>query len=378
MVALQADERQLFVDTLGRLLREQYEFSKRRTYLASSDGWSRDVWAQYAGIGLLGLGIDEEHGGAGGSVSDIATAMQELGRALAVEPVLGTMIAGQALQLFGSQQQKTDLLPRLAAGELVFAVALGDAGGSGVTAELRDGAWTLSGTAACVIHAASAEQLLVAANTGTGAALFLAAAGANGVSISEYAVQDGSRASDVAFANVAGEPLGNVEETRSSCDSLHQIGAVAVCASSIGAMAAALDQTIAYTKTRRVFGKALVEFQAVRHRIADMYIAREKSMSITLAAVNALDADNGGGAGRAVSAAKVLVSKNAWFVTEQAIQLHGGIGMTEECAVGHFMRRHMVNDQLFGSPMQHLEILTRFEDLAGQGVSADMRERRRQ
>ena len=364
-------------DMLQRFIRKDYGFEARRRIVASPEGFSREVWRTFAELGLLGLGIPEEHGGMGGDAIDALVVMEALGSGLVVEPYLSTVVLGAGLvRAGGSEAQKAAVLPAVAGGEMLLALAHGEPGGRyevdqvAATARKRGTGYVLNGTKSVVMHGDSADQLVVSALTGSRISLFLINADSPGVKRRSYATRDGRRAADIAFEEVAvgrealigaeGEALPLLERAID--------GAIAaLCAEAVGCMDALIAQTLEYLKTRKQFGVAIGTFQVLKHRMADMFIAAAQARSMAcLAAIRAGDAD-GQARRHAISAAKALVGRSARLVGQQAVQLHGGMGVTEELAVSHYFKRLTAINTLFGDADHHL---ARFSDQMLEGEPA--------
>jgi len=358
------DEQQQFRDSLQRLLRTDYSFERRREIAASAGGWSEDTWRALAQLGVLALTLPEAHGGFGGGPLDTLVVMEECGRALLLEPYLATVVLGAGLLArAGSEAQCTALLPAVAAGDCRLALAHYEAAGRYApeplaTTARADGAnWIITGEKTHVLHGASADQLLVSARTPRGVSLFLVARAAPGVEASDYPQYDAQRAATIRFADVrvgAGALLGAEGAAAGAIEYTLDAAIAAVCAEAVGAMAALLEATGQYLKTRKQFGVPIGSFQVLQHRMADMLLETEKARSMALLAASRL-----AGAGRderrhVVSAAKVKVGEAARFVGQQAVQLHGGIGVTDELAVGHYFKRLTMIELAFGDVDYHL------------------------
>lgn len=364
-------EQQLLAETLQRFLSQRYGFERRRAILRSSAGWSREVWAGLAELGLLGLQVPEEQGGMAPAAVETLLAMTAFGRALLVEPYLSSAILGTALlRELGSGAQRQELLPAMAAGELVAVPAHGEAGARydlsrvSVTATRRGDGWVLSGRKSVVLHAPAADLLLVSARTGgradeeEGISLFAVRREAPGMALAAHPTFDGQRAAEVTLSEVAlpGDALvgpegGAFAAIEAACD----LGAAALCAEAVGALQAALDATVEYVKTRRQFGVPIGKFQSLQHRLVDMlmHVEQARSMSI-LAAVRAGSAEPRERR-RAVSAAKVTAGEACRFVGQQAVQLHGGMGVTDELVVSHYFRRLTAIELSLGDTEHHVE-----------------------
>jgi alkylation response protein AidB-like acyl-CoA dehydrogenase len=358
------DEQRLLSDSVGRLMADTYGFEKRRALIREPEGFSPVLWAKYAELGLLGLPFAEEYGGFGGGAVEVMLVMEAFGRALALEPYLATVVlAGTALRLAASGKQQEALLPVVADGSLKLAFAHGerqaryDLTDVTTTATRSGGDYVLEGGKSVVLHGDGAGMLVVSARTGGargeagGISLFLVDAGANGVARRGYALRDGSRAAEISLSGVK-VPAGNL---------LVEAGIAAMCAEAVGAMEAMQAMTLDYLKTRQQFGKPIGENQVLQHRSAEMLVALESARGMAMLAAMMVDEPDAAERERNIAMAKVGVGQSGRFVSQQAIQLHGGIGMTEEYAIGHFFRRIMVIEHLFGDTAHHLD---RLVDLA--------------
>jgi alkylation response protein AidB-like acyl-CoA dehydrogenase len=364
-------EQQLLGETVQRFLAQQYGFEARGRIIRSQEGWSREIWSKLAEMGLLALQIPEEHGGMAPAPVETLLTLTAMGKALVVEPYLSSAVIGTALlRDLGSPAQRNTLLPAMAAGERIAVPAHGEEGARYdlqrvATSAVRSGqGWVLRGNKAVVPHAAAADLLLVSARTGgavddsAGISLFLVPRGAPGVRLTPYPTIDGQRAAEVTLADAAvpadallGEEGGAFPALSAAWD----LGIAALCAEATGVLQAALDATLEYTKTRRQFGVPIAKFQALQHRMVDMLIHVEQARSMSyLAAMRAGESD-ARERRRAVSAAKVIVGQACRYVAQQAVQLHGGMGVTDELAVSHCFRRLMAIELSLGDTEHHLE-----------------------
>ncbi len=370
-----SDEQRLLRDSVERLLADRYAFAQRRAYLAEPQGWSRELWRQYAELGLLGLPFAEEHGGFGGGAVETMLVMEAFGRALVVEPYLSSVVlAGTALRLAGSEAQKIAILPQVAAGEVTLALAHGERQArydlSDVTtmATPRRGGWVLDGAKSVVLNGGNADMLVVSARSSgerddpDGISLFLVDAAANGVARRSYPMRDGTRAAEIALGGVEVGADALIGETGRAFPIIQRVieaGIAAVAAEAVGAMEAMHAMTLEYLKTRQQFGRPIGQNQVLQHRSAEMLIALEQGRSMALLATMTIDEPDPNERARNIAMAKVGVGQSARFVSQNAIQLHGGIGMTEEYAVGHYFRRVMVIEHLFGDTADHLSRLAK-------------------
>jgi pimeloyl-CoA dehydrogenase small subunit len=367
------DEQRLLRDSVDRLLADHYGFAQRRSYLAEPEGWSTALWSRYAEQGLLGLPFTEEYGGFGGGPIEIMLVMEAFGRVLALEPYLATVVlGGTAMRLAGSEAQKSALLPQVAEGHLTLAFAHGerqaryDLTDVLTTAKPIAGGWVLDGAKSVIAHGDSSDQLIVSARLSgerddpDGIGLFLVDAKANGVARRSYPMRDGTRAAEIALSGVEvarDDVLGEPGNAMPVIERVVEAGIAATSAEAVGAMEAMHAMTLEYLKTRQQFGKPIGQNQVLQHRAAEMLIALEQGRSMAMLAAMTVDEPDPAERAHNIAMAKVGVGQASRFVAQNAIQLHGGIGMTEEYAVGHYFRRVMVIEHLFGDPTYHLSRL---------------------
>ncbi|HUL96831.1 MAG TPA: acyl-CoA dehydrogenase [Usitatibacter sp.] len=371
-----AEERRLLQDTLKRFLANEYAFDKRRARASSPEGFSRDTWKQLAELGLLGLTMPDADGGMGGDAFDTMIVMEAFGRSLVVEPYLSTVVLGAGiLAQAGSESQRGEWLPAVAAGEKLLALAHGEAaaryepGYVQARAQRAGKGWKLDGTKSVVLGAPGADALLVSARTSgeagspQGISLFLVDRKAPGVTLRSYVTQDAGRAADVTLAGVeAGDAnlVGKVDEALPVIEAALDRANAALCAEALGIIDALNEATLEYLKTRRQFGQPIGRFQALQHRMADMTIKAVEARSMAVVAAAAIAERDATERARRVSAAKALVAQSARFVGQQAVQLHGAIGVTDELVVSHWFKRLTMINATFGDAEYHLG---RFSDL---------------
>jgi len=323
----QPPERRMLVDTLARYLGDRYDLTERSRIAYSPDGWSREHWRALAELGVIGALFDESAGGLAGSGHDIAAVFGSLGRALVVEPFLGTLIAGRALADAG----ETDLLEKIIAGEWIVLPAF----------EGPDG----------IIAQAGAADAVVACD---GASLFLVEADAPGVSQTDFALIDGGRGGQLSGDPAYGRLLGEPGSAAPIVEAAIAAGLVGVCAEAVAIMDAMRDQTLEYLRTRTQFGQPIGQFQALKHRMADFALEVEQARSAAINAAAALDADRIDRE-RAASAAKFTIGRVGTLIAEEAIQMHGGIGMTWELPMTHYAKRLIMIGHLLGDEDHHLD-----------------------
>jgi alkylation response protein AidB-like acyl-CoA dehydrogenase len=305
--------------------------------------------------------------------------MEEFGRALVVEPYVPTVvIGGGALKYGGNDAQKAEWLPKIAAGEAMMAFAFAEPTGRynladlTTTAKKQAGNYVLSGQKAVVIGAPWADQLIVTARTGggrrdeKGVSVFLVDKKTKGVSLRDYPTMDGSRASEITFENVevpADRLIGEADGGLALIERVTDEAIAATCAEATGAMKVLVDATVEYSKTRKQFGVPIGKFQVLQHRMVDMFVNYEQAISMTLMVTLKLD-ESAAERKRAASAAKVQIGNSGRFVGQGAVQVHGGMGMTDELNVGHYFKRLTMIDTLYGSVDHHLKRYATLEEAA--------------
>jgi len=356
------EEQQQFADALRRWVDKDYSFEARKRIIHSESGVSAEAWATLVELGMLALPVPEEQGGFNGSAVDMMVVMQELGRGLVVEPYFATVLGVQFLKLAGGQE---GLLERVAAGELKLACALGEQQSrhalNDVLATDNAGAGRLSGRKTVVLHGGQAEAYIVSArsngaqrDTG-GISLYVVPRDAVGVQVTDYRTIDGQRAATIEFNDVQGTLIGEQGKGWPILEAASDYGAALLCAEAIGAMDAIFAATLEYLKTRQQFGAPIGKFQALQHRMADMFIHLEQARSMAMLAAVKVGSGDGEERRRVVSAAKVRVGQAARFVGQQAVQLHGGMGVTDELPAAHYFKRLAMIEVTLGDADHHLE-----------------------
>ncbi|MFV8835354.1 acyl-CoA dehydrogenase [Aquisalimonas sp.] len=365
------DEQRMLQDTVERLVQDQYGFEQRRGYMQEKGGFSRDMWNQIAELGLLGVPFPEEIGGFGGGAIETMLVMEAFGKGLVLEPYVASVVtSGQLIADAGSDAQKEAILEPLVGGELVLAFAHGEPDSRysntqvATRAERSGAGYTITGHKAVVLHGDSADKFVISARTSgdtmdaDGLSLFLVDADAKGVSIQGYPTIDGLHAAEVKLNGVQVSEDALIGQEGKAADLIELTqdrGAMAVCAEAVGAMGVACDLTLDYLKQRKQFGMPIGAFQSVQHRMVEMRMELEQARSATLKAAAKLDSGDPVERRRAVSIAKHQVGIGGRFVSEQSIQLHGGIGMTEEYYLAHFAKRIAMIDNQFGDADAHLD-----------------------
>jgi pimeloyl-CoA dehydrogenase small subunit len=365
-----SEEQSLLKDAVDKLVLKEYGFEQRRRRAGEAAGWSRAFWSQLAEQGFLALPFAAEHGGLGYGPVELMLVMEALGRGLVLEPYLSTVVtAGAVLRQAGSRELQERLTPRIASGELVLALAHSEVQSRYAlddimtTASAEQGGYVLRGTKVVVIHGDSADLLVVSARTAggrrdrEGVSLFLVPADAAGLRRRGYRTQDGLRAADLLLDGVrvpADAMLGAVGGGLPVLECAEDAAIAALAAEAVGCMQALLDLTVDYLKQRNQFGGPIGRFQALQHRAAEMLIELEQARSMALYAALIVQEPDPVERRRALSAVKVQIGKSGRFVAQQAVQLHGGIGVTEEYAVGHYFKRLSMMETLFGDIDHHL------------------------
>ena len=371
-----SEEQRLVADSVRRFVAQDYGFEARGKILASDEGWSREVWAKLAQIGLLGLPFASELGGFGGRAVDLMSVMEAMGDALVVEPYLSTVaLAGRLVARGADAARKEEVVGAIVEGRLVMAFAHGEDGARydlahvATRAAKKDGAYVIDGVKRGVVHAPCADRLVVSARTSGGVrdaeglSLFLVDAHAPGVSMAGCRTLDGMRAADVTLRSVtvpADARIGSEAGALPLVEEAADYATALLCAEAVGALKSACDATLEYLKTRRQFGVPIGSFQALQHRMVDMVIAAEQARSMASLACARVDTEaDPRERGRIVSAAKIKIGDACRHVSQEAVQLHGGMGMSEELKVSHTFRRLTMIARELGDVDHHLERFAR-------------------
>ncbi len=316
------EEQQLLADSVRRFLQKGYDFEARRKILATKEGWNEGVWETFAEMGLLGIPLSTDYGGFGGGAVDLMSVMEAFGEALVVEPYLPTLLGALAVAKGGDARQKREILPPVAQGKMRLALATGPRG---------------------VIGAPLADRIVF------GAEGKLRIVEREKVEVRPYRTVDDLAAGDIRFDG-KGEALAG-----GALDEVLDFGTALSCAEAVGAMKFACDTTLEYLKTRKQFGVPIGTFQALQHRMVDMFISYEQAKSMACLACSKVDsAENPRERARAVSAAKIRVAEAARHISQESVQLHGGMGMSEELKVSHTFRRLTALGRRFGDADYHL------------------------
>jgi alkylation response protein AidB-like acyl-CoA dehydrogenase len=358
-----SSEQQLLEDTVMRLVREHWSYPRRTVKSRDAKGFSTDTWALMADLGLLGVPLRSEYGGMDGGGTELMILHKAFGRGLAPEPYLATVVLGAGLvQQLGTAEQCGPILPEVIAGRRYLALACHEPASRYEatwveTRAMRDGtSYRLRGRKAVVLNGDTADQLIVIARTSgekherAGLSAFLVSPGQTGVTIRGYPTIDGRRAAEVRLDDVRVAAEARLGAEGQAADALEHVlaaASAALCAEAVGAMEVAWELTLDYLKTRRQFGVPIGRFQVLQHRIVDMRIALEKATSMAILAASSLQA-SAKERDQRIAAARALIGRSGRFVAEQAIQLHGGIGMTDEAPISHYAKRIVMIDHWFG------------------------------
>jgi pimeloyl-CoA dehydrogenase small subunit len=363
------EEQTLLKDSIARLLADRYGFEQRKAVMASADGWSREIWARFAELGLLGLPFAEADGGFGGGAEELLILAEQMGRNLVVEPWFSTIVLGGGFLRHGADAAlRGEMVPAIAAGEALLAFAFQerqsrhDLFDVATVARRQGGTWVLEGRKGMVLHGDSADWFIVTARIAgerrdrSGIGVFLVPAKAAGVHSRGFRQVDGTRAAEVEFAGATARAL-LAEDGLALVDRVVDEAIAALAAEAVGAMEVVHGMTLDYMKTRQQFGRPIASFQALQHRAADMLIALEQARSMAFFAAMASRGGDAAERRRDMHAVKVQLGRSARLVGQQSIQLHGGIAMTMEYAAGHYFKRLTVNEAMFGDTDHHLRAL---------------------
>ena len=365
------EEQQMLQDSLRRFVANEYTFEKRGQIIDAGKGLDEPTWRQFAEMGLLGFTFPEDYEGLGGNAVDTMLVMDCFGRALVVEPYLATVVLGGGLvRDIGSDEQKAAILPKVSAGEHLMAFAHSEPGARYnltqvmTRAEKSDDGFVLNGQKTAVIHGGQADQLIVSARSSgditdpDGVSLFLVDRNAEGLRVTDFATHDGQRTAELILDNVrvsADAVLGEPGHAMPAIEKATDLAIAAVCAEAVGAMEALNEATLDYLKTRKQFGVPIGKFQVLQHRMADMFIAAEQAKTMAILAASEADSDDRETRRRAISMAKTLVGQSARTVGQDAVQLHGGMGVTDEMFAAHLFKRLTLINLLFGDADHHME-----------------------
>jgi alkylation response protein AidB-like acyl-CoA dehydrogenase len=360
------EEQELLRSSVQRLLRDRYDFEARRKIVASEEGYSRKQWETFAELGLLAAPFSEEVGGLGGGPLSTMIIMHEFGRHLVVEPFVETVVlAGGLLEHTGSEEQKKGLVPDIIAGTKIWALAWTEKGSrfdlaNVVTTARREGKdYLLNGEKTAVIGAPWADYLIISARTSGdrhdrgGVSLFVVDRRGADLDLQSFKTIDGRRAAEISLRGVRGELLGREGEGVAALEACRDRAIGALCAEAVGAMGELNSATLEYAKTQKQFGTTIGSFQVLQHRMVDMFIAHQEALSLMQHLNLSLGAGDAG-LSRLASGAKSKVGYTGKFIADQAVQLHGGMGMTDELNVGHYFKRISSINIQFGDPAFHV------------------------
>ncbi len=370
------EEQSMVRDTVASFLQDKYDFETRRKIVASDAGWRADYWKAFAEeLGILGASFSEELGGLGGGAIDNMIIMEEFGKALVIEPYLGSVVIGGGFMKHSGYGHAASVIEGIVGGTTTIAFAYAEPQARYTWRDLKttakkDGSgYVLNGHKAVVVGAPFASHLIVTARTGGaqrdtgGVSVFLVDKSLPGIVTRDYPTVDGGRASEVYFENVsipADALIGGEGEGLPLVDKVIDEATAAVGAEAVGVLRKLHENTLDYAKQRKQFGTAIANFQVLQHRMVDMFINVEQAVSMTYMATIKIDEDAATRA-KAVSSMKVQIGRACKFVGQNAIQIHGGMGMTDELAIGHYFKRASIIEGLFGSVDHHLK---RYEALA--------------
>jgi len=366
-----SDEQNMLKDSVERFVKDNYSAEARAKLADTELGFSRDHWKTMAELGWLGMPFPEEVGGFGGTAVETAIMMENMGNGLVLEPFLSTVILGGGLVAeAGSEAQIEAIIPEVIEGNMMLAFAYAepqsrfDLNDVETTATKSGDGYVLNGHKAVVYHGTTADKIIVSARTSgdsrdeDGISLFLVDNNSDGVSRRDYRTIDGQRAADIEFENVkvgADALLGKEGGAFPVIEKIVDRAIAALCAEAVGAMQAANNITNEYLKERKQFGTPIGKFQVLQHRMVDMYMEAEQSKSMSDMVAMKLDLDDETERRKAVAAAKAQIGQAAKFVGQQSIQLHGGMGMTDEYSIGHYFKRLTTIEMLFGNTDHHFK-----------------------
>jgi pimeloyl-CoA dehydrogenase small subunit len=375
------EDQRLLKESVDRLVADQYSFAQRKAYATETPGWSAKMWAQFAEMGLLGLPFSEAQGGFGGGPVETMIVMETFGRGLVLEPYFATVILGGGLlRRAGSAALQAALVPQVISGRLKLAFAHVERQSRYNMADVSTSAkadaagYVLDGAKSVVLHGDCADKIFVTARVSgerrdrDGVGLFLVDADAAGLTRRGYPTQDGLRAAEITLAGVRAELIS--DNALAVIEHVVDEAIAALCAEGVGTMQVMHDTTLDYLKTRKQFGRTIGSFQVLQHRSVDMLVALEQARSMAMFAAVMASEENPIERKRSISAAKVQIGRSGKHIGQESIQLHGGIGMTQEYSVGHSFKRMTMIEQMYGSADDHLAVLARLGGLFGKAKAA--------
>ena len=362
----------LLKDSAEKFIERDYSFGVRRSVSSSEEGFSRAIWNKFAELGWIGLSMPEKYGGWGGNLVDFSVLFEEIGRGLIVEPFLSTsLLGGSLINYNGSENQKKSIIPDLINGQLLVAFAFTERHSRynladvETTASKIDEGYVLNGSKSIVIHGSTADKLIVSARISgksrdqLGISLFIVDANAEGIKRRSYKMVDGLSGAEIILENVLVSHENVMGEPDLAYPFIEQVideACIAICAESVGLMSELVRTTVDYLKTREQFGSKIGSFQVLQHRAVDMFNSLELSRALVYRSAETIcNVDDAKNRARAASAAKVQTGRSGKLIGQQAIQLHGGMGMTDELSVSHYFKRLTMLGTLFGDIDHHLK-----------------------
>ena len=358
-----SEEQNMLKESVVKWAQDNYSFDQRSVIAQTDQGFSKEHWSTFAELGWLSVPFSEDFGGYGGSIVDVSAIMQEFGSALLLEPVFPSVVMfGGLLEQAGTKDVNQEIIPQIIDGSLLGAVAMYEAHArfdmsNIVTKATADGdSYSVSGSKSLVLGGTHADKIAVVARTSgeqtdeQGLSLFLVDGDAKGVTKSNYTLMDGQKVADITFDNASGTLLGELDGAYAALHATMQNAHVALCAEAVGIMEKLNKTTLEYTKTRKQFGTAISSFQALQHRMVDTFMSQEQAKSLLVGTLCELSDDTTSPeqAAKLVNALRALVAKNGKHIGDEAIQLHGGMGLTDELDVGHYVKRLMMINLMFG------------------------------
>ena len=359
------EDQKLLSESADRFVLDDYNFETRRKIIGQDGGFDRDNWEKFAELGWLALPIAEEYGGLGGSTVDTAVLLESFGRGLVVEPYQSCIVLSAGLlQVAGNEEQKRQHLPSIAEGKTLLSFAHIEPTSRfnlchiRTTATKQGDCFVVDGEKAIVHNAETADYFILSTRTEgdindeNGITLFLVPSNSSGIEMRSYPTIDGLRASEISFNSVKVDKQNVLGELNKAAESIQQVvdrACVLLCAEAAGAMDTAVRLTVDYIKNREQFGQAIGSFQVLQHRAVEMLGAKDFSRALTYRAAGAIDQSNASERMRAVSAAKVEMGRSGKLIGQEGIQLHGGMGMTDDMPIGHFFKRLTMIDAIFGN-----------------------------
>ena len=365
-----SEEQSMIQGQVAQFIQRDYEWEKRQSLASSDLGFSKEHWNTFAELGWLGISLSEESGGFGGSALETMIIMEEFGKALVVEPFLETIVLSAGLiDSCGNKNQKKEILEKVILGKMHLALAFAEPQSrfnlSDVNTEAKqDGnSYILNGYKSVVMNGPNADMLIISARTSgnprdkNGISLFLIDSKSSGISSRHYSTVDGRKASEISLENVKVDSdflLGKKEQGYEELEKAIDLATLAICGEAVGAMEVLYKTTVEYTKTRKQFGQAIGKFQVLQHRMVDMFMEYEQSKSLLLMAT-IKKVEGSPDSKKSISGLKYQIGKASKFIGQQAVQLHGGMGVTEELNVGHFFKRLTTISTIFGNTDYHLK-----------------------